>query len=200
MADPARQLEDALAVGGGVVPRLRASLVDVSQAESERRPDPAGWSVGEVAHHLILVFRRAAARCPEIVATEPPDRFEYAAVVAKRTWTLPDIADIEKGGRGVAPEAVRPTPGGAIRTLADELGAAWDELQAALRPLRGRDLSRYYYEHGRLGPLNLYEFIAFQGYHALKHLKQIERTLAQVRGSDSPRPPRPQATPRGEQR
>ncbi len=181
VADPSQRLDEAVAVAEDALPRIRAFLLRVTQAESERRPGPAAWSIGEIAHHLALVIRRAGARCPEIVTNDPPDRFDYAAVVAVRRFTLPDIADVAKGGKGVAPEAVRPTPGGDIRRLADELGAAWEGTKQALRPLQDRNLSRYYYEHYRLGPLNLYEHVAFQGYHALKHLAQMERTLAQVR-------------------
>ena len=176
-----QRLEGALAVAADAVARTRAFLGQVGQAESGRRPGPAAWSIGEIAHHLVLVIRRAAAYCPETVASDPPDRFDYAAVVGVRRFTLPDIADVSKGGKGVAPEAVRPTPGGDIRKLSEDLGAAWEATAAALRPLHHRDLSRYYYEHYRLGPLNLYEYIEFQGYHALKHLAQMERTLAHVR-------------------
>ena len=182
VAEVSQRLERALGTAEDAVARIRAFLAGVTQAESDRRPAPEAWSIGEIAHHLVLVIRRAGARCPEIVATEAPDPFDYAAVVAKRRFTLPDIADVEKGGRGVAPEAVRPTAGGEIRRLSDDLGAAWEGTKGAFRRLADRDLARYYYEHYRLGPLNLYEYVEFQGYHALKHLRQMERTLAQGRG------------------
>ncbi len=181
VAEPSGQLDEALAVAGDAVARIRTFLGRVGQAESERRPDPAAWSIGEIAHHVVLVVGRAGVYSPEIVAADPPDRFDYAAVVARRRWVLPDIADVSRGGKGVAPEAVRPTPGGDIRKLSQDLGVAWEGTAAALRALRDRDLSRYYYEHYRLGPLTLYEYVAFQGYHALKHLTQMQRTLAQVR-------------------
>lgn len=181
VAEPTRRLEEALAVAEEAVARIRALLAHVTQAESERKPDPGAWSIGEIAHHLVLVIRRAGARGPEIVANEPPDRLDYAAVVATRRFTLPDVADVTKGGKGIASGAVVPTPGGDIRKLAEHLRAAWAETKAALWALRERDLGRYYYEHYRLGPLTLYEYVAFQGYHALKHLTQMERTLARVR-------------------
>jgi len=181
VADPSRRLDEALAVAADAVGRIRAFLGRVGQAESERKPDAAAWSIGEIAHHLVLVIRRAGPRCPGIVAADPPDRFDYAAVAAKRRFTLPDVADVAKGGKGVAPEAVRPAPGGDICKLPADLADAWEGTVAALQPLRERDLSRYYYEHYRLGPLTLYEYIEFQGYHALKHLAQMARTLAQVR-------------------
>ena len=124
---------------------------------------------------------RKSARLSEIVAIQPPDRFDYAAVVAKRGFVLPDVANVEKGGKGVAPENVQPTAGGNIRELAQELAVAWEGAKAALRSIAQHDLSRWYFEHYRLGPLNLYEATALQGYHALKHLAQMKRTLVQVR-------------------
>jgi hypothetical protein len=179
--EPARQLYEAVAVGEDAIARIRAFLGRVTQAESVRQPGAAAWSIGEIAHHLVLVLRRAGARCPEIVATDPPDRFDYAAVLAGRRFTIPEVADVAKSGKGTAPEPVRPARGGDIRRLTDDLGTAWEQAKDSWWTLRHHDLSRHYYEHYRLGPLNLYEYIAFQGYHALKHLAQIQRTLAQVR-------------------
>ena len=162
------------------VAQVRAFLANVSQSESERRPAPDAWSIGEIAHHLVLVVRKSV-RLAEIVVIQPPDRFDYAAVVAKRRFVMSDVADVEKGGKGAAPENVQPAAGGDIRELARELGVAWESAKTALRAVEQHDLSRWYFEHYRLGPLNLYEATALQGYHALKHLTQMKRTLAQVR-------------------
>jgi hypothetical protein len=175
-----RRLEDAIAVAEDAVTQIRGFLAEVTQAESERRTTPEAWSIGEIAHHLVLVVRRSA-QLPQIVATQPPDRFDYADVLAKRRFDLPDIADADKGGKGVAPDVVRPAAGGDVGKLSDDLGTAWEVAKAEFRPLADRDLSRFYWEHPRLGPLNLYEAIDFQGYHALKHLAQMRRTFARVR-------------------
>lgn len=175
-AELSRKLDEAIALPEDALARVRAFLAEVSQAESERRPAPDAWSIGEIAHHLVLVTRKFAALL-QIVATQLPDRFDYAGVVAKRRCALPDLA----ADKGVAPENVRPTAGGNIQELAQELGVAWEGGKAALRSIAGYDLSRYYWEHYRLGPLTLYEAIALQGYHALKHLAQMKRTLTQIR-------------------
>jgi hypothetical protein len=74
----------------------------------------------------------------------------------------------------------RPRSGGDIQTLTDELVRGWEESKARLRSVAGQDLSRHYFEHYRLGPLNIYETIAFQGYHAQKHLDQMKRTLTEI--------------------
>src|SRR5262249_17932899 len=101
---------------------------------------------------------------------------------ANRRFTLPDVADPAKGGKGIAPEEVRPSFGGDIHKLAEELLLAWEDSKKKVLSVADQDLARYYYEHYRIGPLNLYEAIAFQGYHAMKHLAQMERALAVVRG------------------
>jgi hypothetical protein len=174
------KFEQALATPEDALAEVRGFLAEVSQPESERRPASDQWSIGEIAHHLVLVTRRFAA-LPEIVATQTPDRFEYGLVTAARGFTLPDVADVTKSGKGMAPDPVRPTAGGNIQQLAEELTAAWEQTKAALQRIANHDLSRFYYEHYRLGPLNLYETIAFHGYHAQKHLNQMKRTIAQIR-------------------
>ena len=173
------QLEQVIAVVDHAVVDICAFLAAVPQVDSERRPAPDAWSVGEILHHVVLAIGYVG-KLPHIIETQPADRFQYSAVIAQRRFTLPDIVDPEKGGKGVAPESVRPSAGGDIRNLARELVLAWEESKAKLRSVAERDLSRYYWEHYRLGPLNLYEAIAFQGYHALKHLAQMKRTWTAI--------------------
>ncbi len=174
-----QRLEQAIEIVDDAVAEVRNCLSGISQAESERRPSPEAWSVGEIVHHLALVIARAG-NLSTLVGTQAPDRFDYSAILAQRQFKLPEIADAGKGGKGVAPEGTRPTHGGNIQDLLDELSRAWQESKRKLRTVSDQDLSRYYYEHYRLGPLNLYETIAFHGYHARKHLGQIQRTLAAI--------------------
>jgi len=51
-------------------------------------------------------------------------------------------------------------------------------LDGLLAPFRDQDLSVKFFVHRRMGPMTLYERIAFTAYHDLKHLKQMERALA----------------------
>jgi hypothetical protein len=179
-AELSSQLTEAVSLVDEAVEQVRNFLSGVSQNESLRRPAPDAWSIGEITHHLVLVLRRAG-NLPKIIETQPPDRFNYQAVVANRRFALPDIADPVKGGKGVAPEGVRPGAGGDIKVLSEELSSTWEASKDSVLSVASLDLTRYYYEHFRLGPLNLYEAIAFHGYHAKKHLAQMERTLASIR-------------------
>ncbi len=172
-----RKLEQAILIADQAIGEIHTFLSGVTQAQSERHPSTSAWSIGEVLHHLVLVTR-GAQRLPDILARQPPDRFDYSAVVAKRGFDLPDTADPEKGGKGVAPERVQPSAGGDVRQLSNALMLDWEECKTRFRAIADRDLSRHYFEHYRLGPLNLYETIAFLGYHAQKHLGQMKRALA----------------------
>jgi hypothetical protein len=174
------QLTEAVSLVDEAVQQVRNFLSGVTQDESLRQPAPGAWSIGEITHHLVLVLRRAG-NLPKIVESQPPDKFDYQTVVANRRFNLPDIADPVKGGKGVATEAVQPSAGGDIKALSEELSSAWEASKNSVLSVASHDLTRYYYEHFRLGPLNLYEAIAFHGYHAKKHLAQMERTLASIR-------------------
>jgi uncharacterized damage-inducible protein DinB len=179
-AENQKRFDEAFRVADEARARTLALLRRVSQADSEKRPEPGAWSIGEIAHHLILVDIRTTAQFLESVGTGKTGEYTPEQVQAARPFPLPDIADVTKSGKGKAPAAIEPSPGQDLRDLTDRLERARQIMRAELRRFRDRDLGVLFVPHARMGPLTLYERIAFTGYHEQKHIGQMERTVERV--------------------
>jgi len=154
------------------------SLRTVDQGQADRRPAENEWSVGEVAHHLAITEREIMAKVADLAANAKPHEYDYDEVIKKRPYRLEDSWDITKTGKGTHPPELTPTPGRPLPELVEGLRAARAHTVQLLAPFRDQDLSVKFFVHRRMGPMTLYERIAFTAYHDLKHLKQMERALA----------------------
>ena len=175
---PEQRFDEAFQVSDEARERLLAFLDRVTQGESERRPGRKEWSIGEIAHHLILVEKRYREYMLETIRARREGQFEEKAVLSKRTFPLQHAADVTKSGKGKAPQPVEPSHGMSIGEMREQLRQIRAETKSQLLPYRTQDLGDFWYEHPRLGPMTLYERTRLIGYHELKHLAQMERLTA----------------------
>ena len=174
-ATPEEKMDAALEVLDQARDQVLAFIEGISQADSERRPDPDEWSIGEVTHHLLLVEKRHCQSMLEQITEGQGEDRDRQQVLAERRMPLEDMADVSKSGKGKAPEGTRPTHGLAFKELAEDLRQFRRETKSQLLSHRSRDLDDVWWEHPRFGPMTLYERIRLIGYHDLKHLAQIVR-------------------------
>ncbi len=158
--------------------KVLALLRSVNQPQADRRPAEGEWSVGEIAHHLAITEREIMGKVADLAANAKPHEYDYNEVVKKRPFRIEDSWDVTKTGKATHPPQLTPTPGKPLPELIEGLQAARAHTKKILAPFREQDLSVRFYVHSRLGPMTLYERLAFTAYHDLKHLKQMERTLA----------------------
>ena len=182
MASSEQEFDQALQFAEEVREKVMAFLEGISQPESESKRSPEAWSIGEIAHHLLLSERRLSQQILESIANSREGEFNQEEVLAQRPFPLEDTADTGKSGKGTAPEPTQPSFGLSITDLLEDLRQARDETRARLLPLRSRPLGNLWWEHPRFGAMNLYERIRMSGYHDLKHLKQLKNCL--VRNAD----------------
>lgn len=174
MASPEQEFDQALQFAKEVREKVLAFLEVISQTESESKPSPEAWSIGEIVHHLLLSERRLSQQILESIANNREGEFNREEVLAQRPSSLEDTADTTKSGKGKAPEPTQPTPGLPIAGLLEDLRQVRDHTRAKLLPFRSRPLGNLWWEHPRFGPMTLYERIRLSGYHELKHLTQLE--------------------------
>ncbi len=154
---------------------LRAAVNRVPEDQREQSPGPGRWSVAEILEHLSLVeasltrlFTSVLAEAQarglglETETTSVLTSFDHARVV-NRSYTV------------AASERTQPQ-----KKL--DAAAAWAALVAARETFReailaGDGLALGEVVHPRphpiLGPLNLYQWVAFAGGHEARHTAQI---------------------------
>lgn len=171
--------------------QVLAFIEGVSQADSEIRPGADEWSIGEIAHHLLLVEKRHVQgmleqieegqnvqwNVREQIEEGQTEDFDRKLVLTKRLIPLEHTADISKSGKGKAPEGTHPTHGLLLKELTESLRQIRRETRAKLSPYRSHNLDNLWWEHRRFGSMTLYERISLIGYHDLKHLAQMARVL-----------------------
>ena len=174
---PEQAFDEAFQVCDKVRERVLEFLDKVTQADSEKRPQEQEWSIGEVAHHLILVENRYRDQMIEVIQTGREGEFDQETVQSGRLFPLEDVADITKAPKGKASKPVEPSHRLPIDELREQLHQLRAETKAQLIPHRSRELGDLWHEHPRLGAMTLYEKIRLIGYHELKHLAQMKRCL-----------------------
>jgi hypothetical protein len=171
---------DIYRANGEVRARLVARVGPLDDAAQNFRADERAWTVAEIVEHLAILEHRLSQLAAMMVG-----KVESVAAAAAggagapfKPFSLEEQVEQLRTVKLEAPEQVRPRGGVPV---ADSL-ARLRESRAAFEALRERieraDLSAATYPHPTLGPLNLYQWLAFIGIHEERHLNQIERLLA----------------------
>ena len=152
---------------------LRLAVEGVPPDRRERRPSPESWSVAEVLEHLALVERRLTQLFTTWMAEARAQGLGAESESTPLVPTLDWATVLDRRRKITASEAVRPR--GDLNAP-----AAWGVLEEAQRALRtvvlegdGLALGEVVRPHPVLGPLNLYQWVAFVGAHEARHAAQI---------------------------
>lgn len=180
VASNRERFDRALALLDEVRGKVTALLSTIAQAQADRRPAEAEWSLGEIAHHLALTEREYIGIVADLAAKAAPHQFDYEKVLRSRPFRIEDTWDIAITGRLSTPPELLPTSGKPLAELLQDLQDSHADARGVLAPYRDEDLSVKFFVHPRLGTMTLYERIAQIAYHEMKHLKQMERTLARI--------------------
>lgn len=153
---------------------LQRAVAAVAPTRRDESPGTGRWSVAEVLEHLGTVERSVNVLIKRRMSKAPPAGQSPEEPVVDVPAILTRLAVLTDRSRPAeAPEPVRPAGGvGATAAWAtlDETRAALLETIASTDAL---DLAGVSVPHALLGPLNLYEWIAFVGGHELRHAHQI---------------------------
>ena len=153
--------------------RLRAAVDSIPRERREVKPSPDRWSVAEVLEHLSIVETRIervfSKRLAEARGVGLGRERETSPVVA----TIDMDRVLDRTRRITAAEAAIPTG----KLDADAAWAAAERarntLCDAVRDADGLALGEVIHPHPVLGPINLYQWIAFVGGHEARHAAQV---------------------------
>jgi len=153
--------------------RLRQAVEDVPRQRREVKPSSERWSVAEVIEHLSIVETRIervfTKKLTEARAAGLGRELDASPVVG----TIDMDRLLDRTRRISSNEATLPTGTlDAERAWAAYLKAR-DTLCAAVLAADGLALGEVVHPHPVLGPINLYQWIAFVGGHEARHAAQI---------------------------
>ncbi len=174
-AERAQKLDEILAEIRGIREKTLRLLEGITSEEAARRPEGGGWSLGEVAHHLVLAeeFMRGQVLAILREHAEGKIALEPSGLPERGPDFFESIADLSKIPPVKAPEALIPTHGLDFNELLSPLRSLPGETAGLLAEFKDVDMDRLSFQHPVLGKLSLYERIRFIGYHELRHHAQI---------------------------
>ncbi|HEX8181115.1 MAG TPA: DinB family protein [Pyrinomonadaceae bacterium] len=176
-----QNVADIFAANDAIRSRLSARAAELNEAQQNFRPTADAWSPAEIVEHLALIEGRLTKLFSMML-----HKLESAAAAEGGTTPRPmepfslDEFAAQAQQKFNAPEEVRPSGGVKLADALAQLQAS----RAALNALRPRveavDGAAAAYQHPAFGALNLYQWLAFIGAHEQRHLRQLERLLAQM--------------------
>lgn len=166
---------------------LRAVVDAVPAPRRSRRPAEDRWSVAETLEHLAIVEGSIASLISSTVAAARA-RGLGAETETSSALAMLDLARLRDRNRRVQASA-RATPTGTLDATAAwaALEASRERLRAAMHGADGLALGTLSAPNAALGPLNLYQWIAFVGAHEGRHALQIAETAAALDAADAQR-------------
>ncbi|HLQ79188.1 MAG TPA: DinB family protein [Terriglobia bacterium] len=155
---------------------LKSAFDSIPPEMRDRAPSPESWSASNVIEHLAIVERRTSILLSRLISSA------RAAGLAAETRTdavLPtlDVARTsDRTTRVNAPETAWPT--------GLDAESAWEALESATESLHkmvasgdGLALDAVSHPHPALGPMSIYQWIAFIGAHEARHAAQIREII-----------------------
>ncbi|PYR27355.1 MAG: hypothetical protein DMF98_06170 [Acidobacteria bacterium] len=157
---------------------LRRAFEAVPPGLRDVPPAPGQWSPGGIVEHLAIV----SGRVTKLVAVRVADARAAGVGPETRTDPLLPTLNIER----VLDRSIRVAAPAMLHPTGIDADAAWAALEHATIAFRGAvtnadalALGGILHPHPFLGPLSLYQWIAFVGAHEARHAAQIvEQTMA----------------------
>jgi hypothetical protein len=176
-----RRLADILEANAEARGRVVAGIEGLAQSAADWRPSDAEWSVGEIAHHVVLAedaIRGAVER--SIARHQAGKRFE-ALPDAERTLPLLELA-ARRGtfanGPLKNPEPVTPNRGRPVADLVLELERGAVVSRQAFEGLDADLLRQLTCPHPLFGVLTLLQYVELLGVHDRDHADQMAKVRA----------------------
>jgi hypothetical protein len=151
--------------------RLLDRVQGMTQAQTDYKPSPDAWSVGEVLHHLILIevsisklFNKLIKEHQRVIGATDAMRVEDMRYAADRPQQAPEF--------GI------PAYGRALIDLLTELAATRERTTQTLAKYEGHDPSELRWKHQRFGDMGMAHWARFIGLHEGHHVRQIECIMA----------------------
>jgi hypothetical protein len=153
--------------------QLLKEVEGLDQAQSDWRPAPEEWSVGEILHHLTLAEVGTGKLTSKLLKDAPQPVPRFPADLSGFTPLPPPPA-----GPARAPEVVYPERGHPLPGLIADLKAARDRSRQSIERLAAVDPRILRWRHPALGEMDLAQWWLLHVRHETDHLQQLRAVKA----------------------
>jgi uncharacterized damage-inducible protein DinB len=159
---------------------LEQTIAAIPPAYHAKRPGPERWSIAEVLAHVAIVehfiVRLLRAKLDAARAAGLGPERDTSPVV--RTFDIDRVHD--RSRRVEAMPEVYPPPDADVTTAMRSIAEAHEAIRALITSADGLALSEVSAPNPVLGPLNVYQWVAFLGGHEARHVGQIVEAARQL--------------------
>jgi hypothetical protein len=163
-------LQKAMALTDADRQRILERVQGITQAQTDYKPTPEAWSVGEILHHLILIEISISKLFNKLI------KENQRLIGATDAMQVEDM-QYPPDRRGQAPEFAIPAPQRPITAALNELAATRERTKQTLSRYTGEHPSELRWKHPLFGDMGMAHWARFIGLHEGHHLKQIERIM-----------------------
>jgi hypothetical protein len=159
---------------------LRAAVDLVPSHARNTRPSPGSWSVAQVLDHLAIAHSRVAAGVRKWIAEAKANGIGPETETSTVLGTIPTERILDRTQKVEAPETLLPPSDVDAETAWTNLEQAHEKLRDAFLAGDGLALEQVIQPHPVLGPINMYQWVMFNGSHEARHTLQIREIAADL--------------------
>ena len=164
---------------------LRTAVDSVPSLARNTRPAADQWSVAQVLEHLAIAHSRVAAGVSKWIAEAKAAGLGPETGNSSLLGTIPTERITDRSQKVQAPETILPRSDLDADTAWTELEQAREKLRAAFLSGDGLALEQVIKSHPVLGPINMYQWVLFNGSHEARHTLQIREIAALLNSAES---------------
>ena len=157
---------------------LRSAVDSVPAGARNTQPAANQWSVAQVLDHLAMAHSRVAAGVTKWIGEARATGLGPETGTTSVLNTIPTESILDRSRKFPAPETILPRAGVNAENAWTELEQAHQKLRAALLSGDGLALEQVIQPHPVLGPLNMYQWVLFNGSHEARHTLQLRELAA----------------------
>jgi len=158
---------------------LRAAVDSVPSPARNTKPTADQWSVAQILDHLAIAHSRVAALVGKSIAEARASGIGPDNATSTVLGTIPTELILDRTRKVQAPEMILPRSEVDAETAWTDLESAREKLRAAFLTGDGLALDQVIQPHPVLGPINMYQWVLFNGSHEARHTLQIRELAAE---------------------
>ena len=157
---------------------LRAAVDSIPSPARNTKPAADQWSVAQILDHLAITHSRVAAGVSRWIAEAKANGLGPDTATSTVLGTIPTERILDRTQKVQAPEIILPRSDVDAETAWTDLEQAREKLRAAFLTGDGLALDQVRQPHPVLGPINMYQWVLFNGSHEARHTLQIREIAA----------------------